>query len=29
MIPLSGENLDTLRRVMEGSNHLLPTPEEV
>ena len=29
MIPLSGENLDTLRRVMEESNHLLPTPEEV
>ncbi|MGH3109149.1 MAG: 4-hydroxy-tetrahydrodipicolinate synthase, partial [Rubrobacter sp.] len=29
MIPLQGENLDTLRRVMEESNHLLPTPEEV
>ena len=29
MIPLSGENLDALRRVMEESNHLLPTPEEV
>ena len=29
MIPLSGENLDTLRRVMEECNHLLPTPEEV
>jgi hypothetical protein len=29
MIPLSGENLNTLRRVMEESNHLLPTPEEV
>jgi 4-hydroxy-tetrahydrodipicolinate synthase len=29
MIPLQGENLETLRRVMEESNHLLPTPEEV
>jgi len=29
MIPLAGENLETLRRVMEESNHLLPTPEEV
>ena len=29
MIPLQGENLDSLRRVMEESNHLLPTPEEV
>ena len=29
MIPLSGENLGALRRVMEESNHLLPTPEEV
>ncbi len=29
MIPLQGENLDTLRRVMEESTHLLPTPEEV
>src|SRR5215204_346731 len=29
MVSLQGENLDTLRRVMEGSNHLLPTPEEV
>ena len=29
MIPLQDENLDTLRRVMEESNHLLPTPEEV
>jgi 4-hydroxy-tetrahydrodipicolinate synthase len=29
MIPLQGENLDTLRRVMEECNHLLPTPEEV
>jgi len=29
MIPLQGENLDTLRRAMEESNHLLPTPEEV
>jgi 4-hydroxy-tetrahydrodipicolinate synthase len=29
MVPLQGENLDTLRRVMEESNHLLPTPEEV
>ena len=29
MIPLQGENLEHLRRVMEESNHLLPTPEEV
>ncbi len=29
MIPLAGENLDTLRHVMEETNHLLPTPEEV
>jgi len=29
MIPLAGDNLDTLRRVMEETNHLLPTPEEV
>ena len=29
MIPLSGENLDALRRVMEQTDHLLPTPEEV
>jgi 4-hydroxy-tetrahydrodipicolinate synthase len=29
MIPLGGENLDTLRRVMEERNHLLPTPEEI
>jgi 4-hydroxy-tetrahydrodipicolinate synthase len=29
MIPLAGENLDALRRVMEETNHLLPTPEEV
>ena len=29
MIPLSGDNLDTLRRVMDECNHLLPTPEEV
>jgi 4-hydroxy-tetrahydrodipicolinate synthase len=29
LIPLRGENLDNLRRVMEESNHLLPTPEEV
>ncbi|HEV2094605.1 MAG TPA: 4-hydroxy-tetrahydrodipicolinate synthase [Rubrobacter sp.] len=29
MIPLAGENLDLLRRVMEETNHLLPTPEEV
>ena len=29
MIPLAGENLDHLRRVMERTNHLLPTPEEV
>ena len=29
MIPLHGENLNTLRRIMEESNHLLPTPEEV
>lgn len=29
MVPLAGENLDHLRRVMEETNHLLPTPEEV
>ncbi|HKH09969.1 MAG TPA: 4-hydroxy-tetrahydrodipicolinate synthase [Rubrobacter sp.] len=29
MIPLGGENLDHLRRVMDETNHLLPTPEEV
>ena len=29
MIPLAGENLDHLRGVMEETNHLLPTPEEV
>ncbi len=29
MIPLSGPNLDHLRRVMEETTHLLPTPEEV
>ncbi len=29
MIPLSGENLRTLQRVMEEISHLLPTPEEV
>ncbi len=29
MIPLAGENLDALRRVMEEADHLLPTPEEV
>jgi 4-hydroxy-tetrahydrodipicolinate synthase len=29
MIPLSGENLASLQRVMEQSAHLLPTPEEV
>ncbi len=29
MIPLAGENLDHLRRVIEETNHLLPTPEEV
>ncbi len=29
MTPLSDENLDALRRVMEETNHLLPTPEEV
>src|ERR687890_2124469 len=29
MIPLQGDNLDTLRQTMEESNHLLPTPEEV
>ena len=29
MIPLSGENLSTLQRVMEETSHLLPTPEEV
>jgi 4-hydroxy-tetrahydrodipicolinate synthase len=29
MIPLSGDNLDHLRHVMDETNHLLPTPEEV
>jgi 4-hydroxy-tetrahydrodipicolinate synthase len=29
MVPLSGENLRTLERVMEETSHLLPTPEEV
>jgi 4-hydroxy-tetrahydrodipicolinate synthase len=29
MIPLSGENLRILQRVMEETSHLLPTPEEV
>jgi 4-hydroxy-tetrahydrodipicolinate synthase len=29
MLPLSGENLRTLQRVMEETSHLLPTPEEV
>lgn len=29
MIPLSGENLRTLERVMDEAAHLLPTPEEV
>ena len=29
MIPLGDENLDHLRRTMEETNHLLPTPEEV
>ncbi len=29
MIPLSGENLRNLQRVMEETSHLLPTPEEV
>ncbi len=29
MIPLSGENLRALQRVMEETSHLLPTPEEV
>jgi 4-hydroxy-tetrahydrodipicolinate synthase len=29
MVPLSGENLGTLQAVMEESDHLLPTPEEV
>ncbi|HSK99238.1 MAG TPA: 4-hydroxy-tetrahydrodipicolinate synthase [Rubrobacteraceae bacterium] len=29
MIPLSGENLRALERVMEETSHLLPTPEEV
>jgi len=29
MIPLQGENLEVLRQMMEESNHLLPTPEEV
>lgn len=29
MVPLSGENLRGLERVMEETSHLLPTPEEV
>jgi 4-hydroxy-tetrahydrodipicolinate synthase len=29
MVPLSGENLRALERVMEETSHLLPTPEEV
>jgi 4-hydroxy-tetrahydrodipicolinate synthase len=29
MTPLQDENLEILRQVMEESNHLLPTPEEV
>jgi 4-hydroxy-tetrahydrodipicolinate synthase len=29
MVPLSGENLETLRRVMDEAAALLPTPEEV
>ena len=29
MVPLSGENLAMLQRVMEETSHLLPTPEEV
>jgi 4-hydroxy-tetrahydrodipicolinate synthase len=29
MVPLSGENLGVLQRVMEETSHLLPTPEEV
>ena len=29
MIPMEGENLEELRRTMEQTNHLLPTPEEV
>ena len=29
MIPMEGENLEELRRTMERTNHLLPTPEEV
>ena len=29
MVPLSGENLVALQRVMEETSHLLPTPEEV
>ena len=29
MVPLSGENLRVLQRVMEETSHLLPTPEEV
>jgi 4-hydroxy-tetrahydrodipicolinate synthase len=29
LVPMSGENLRKLQRVMEESAHLLPTPEEV
>jgi 4-hydroxy-tetrahydrodipicolinate synthase len=29
MIPLAGDNLAHLQRVMDETNHLLPTPEEV
>ena len=29
LVPMSGDNLSKLQRVMEGSAHLLPTPEEV
>jgi 4-hydroxy-tetrahydrodipicolinate synthase len=29
LVPMSGQNLDRLREVMESTPHLLPTPEEV
>jgi 4-hydroxy-tetrahydrodipicolinate synthase len=29
LVPMSGENLQKLRKVMENTPHLLPTPEEV
>jgi 4-hydroxy-tetrahydrodipicolinate synthase len=29
LVPMSGENLRRLQKVVEGTPHLLPTPEEV